>query len=150
MVFKIYKTKSPNNVVDKILSSEHGMTGTLREETNTEKPNILIKGNLLDGYNYAYIPAFKRFYYITSSDSVRNGITRINMEVDPLMSFSADIKQLSAIISKQQQDGNLTNKMYNDGTFKNTPEQEISILEFPNGKALYTPDQNPYYILTCY
>lgn len=149
MVFTIYKTKSPNNKVEKSLSGNHGMTGTLREETNTENPSILVKGNLLDGYNYAYIPAFKRYYYITSVDSVRNGLTRINMEVDPLMSFASEIKQLKAIISKQEKDGKITNKMYNDGTFKNTPEQFIEILEFPNGKDLYTPDQAPYYILTC-
>lgn len=145
MVFTIYKTKSPNNKVEKSLSGNHGMTGTLREETNTENPSILVKGNLLDGYNYAYIPAFKRYYYITSVDSVRNGLTRINMEVDPLMSFASEIKQLKAIISKQEKVGKITNKMYNDGTYKATPEITSEVINFPETLSTGIP----VYFLTC-
>jgi len=158
MNIKLYKTNSAPNRVDKsqYLNSTISIQGSLVDETNVMTPSILIKnsdaGKILQS-NYAYIPEFdKRYYFITSIDSVRNGLFRINMKIDVLMTYKGAIKQLNAIISKYEKPGQFTNNFYNDGTFKNTEETVIQYLDsFPNDRILYNMNEGaPVYLLTCF
>lgn len=145
MNITLYKTKSPNNKVDKVLTDSTSMSGNLRDESNVMTPSIIIQSGNISQYNYAKIQEFGRYYFITSIDSVRNGLWRINLKCDVLMTYSSQIKQLKAIISKQEKNGSMTNKMYNDGTFKNTPETASEVIQF--SESLTTGI--PVYFLTC-
>ena len=62
---------------------------------------VIYSSDTLIRENYAYIPETQRYYYITNKESIRTGIWRLHMKVDPLMSFKRDILALSVVVSKQ-------------------------------------------------
>lgn len=152
MNITLYKTSSPPNKLDKSLTDDISMTCTLRDETNVMTPSVLLtagsNSNISD-YNYCVIKKLNRNYFITSIESVRNGLWRVHLKCDVLTTYKKEIRQLNAIISKQEKDGKITNKMYNDGTFKNSEETVLKVLEFPNHDVLYNQfNGNPIYLLT--
>jgi hypothetical protein len=101
MDIKLYYNSSDNRYINKILIDEFSISGTLREETSIINPIIIIKNAEPIRYNYAYIPQFKRYYYINNIESIRNGIWKLYFEVDPLMSFKTDILALKVVVNKQ-------------------------------------------------
>lgn len=145
MNITLYKTSSPPNKLDKALNSAISMTGTLRDETNVMTPSIIVNAGNISDYNYCVISDFHRSYFITSIDSVRNGVWRINLKCDVLTTYKSEIRQLNAIISKQEKDNKNTNKMYNDGTYKSTPETFSQVINFPETLSTGIP----VYLLTC-
>lgn len=52
--------------------------------------------------NYAYIPDFNRYYFITDITAVGRNLWMISMSVDVLMSYYDDIMDLSAFIARNQ------------------------------------------------
>lgn len=101
MELNLYYNTSDNRTINKSLTPGLTISGNLREESSIIKPIITIKSDNVIRENYAYIPETQRYYYITNKESVRMGIWKLHMEVDPLMSFKRDILALSVVVSKQ-------------------------------------------------
>lgn len=101
MDIKLFYNSSDNRCIKKILQGEFDITGTLRDETSIISPTIVIQNETPIRFNYAYIPDFKRYYYINNIESVRTGVWKVYMEVDPLMSFKTDILALKVVANKQ-------------------------------------------------
>ena len=101
MELNLYYNTSDNRTINKTLTPGLAISGNLREESSIIKPIITIKSDTLIRENYAYIPETQRYYYITNKESIRTGIWRLHMKVDPLMSFKRDILALSVVVSKQ-------------------------------------------------
>lgn len=101
MDIKLYYNSSDNRCIKKIITNEFTISGTLREETSIINPEITITSADPIRYNYCYIPSLKRYYYINNIISVKNGVWKLVMEVDPLMSFKNDILALKVVVSKQ-------------------------------------------------
>ena len=74
---------------------------------NISAPNLLIVNatGAIANNNYAYIPDYKRYYYVDSVTVGRNGIYIVQLSVDVLMSYADGIKNLSATISRQENIG---------------------------------------------
>lgn len=107
MTITLYNCADEPNRLTKTLSS--GYTPTIANNgVNTElgvtRPIITIIGNI-SGYNYAEIADFGRYYFIDSITIIRNGISQLNLRVDPLMSFRADIAALPAVLIRSQDTG---------------------------------------------
>lgn len=132
MVIDLYINSSENNRVSKVLSGKFELTGTLRGETNVINPEILIEHTNPTGYNYAYIPEFNRYYFINEFTSVRNGLWRVRLAVDVLETYKTQIKQMPAIIDKQQNKGN-SNLYLNDGSYVIDSRSYNTILNFSGG-----------------
>lgn len=132
MVIDLYINSSENNRVSKVLSGKFELTGTLRGETNVINPEILIEHTNPTGYNYAYIPEFNRYYFINEFTAVRNGLWRVRLAVDVLETYKTQIKQMSAIIDKQQNKGN-SNLYLNDGSYVIDSRSYNTILNFSFG-----------------
>ena len=100
----LLKMHCDNHVVDK---SQHltyvaHVTGTLRTSCSVIRPKIMFE---LSGYpqaNYCYIPDFQRYYFILNITSVRQGLWELELNCDVLMSYRARIKELTAIIARQE------------------------------------------------
>ena len=101
MDIKLFYNSSDNRCIKKTLQGEFNITGTLRDEASIISPTIVIQSAEPIRFNYAYIPDFKRYYYINNVESVRTGVWRVYMEVDPLMSFKTDILALKVVANKQ-------------------------------------------------
>lgn len=132
MVIDLYINSSENNRVNKVLSNKFEMSGTLRGETNVINPEILIEHTNPTGFNYAYIPEFNRYYFINEFTAVRNGLWRVRLAVDVLETYKMQIKQMSAIIDKQQNKGN-SNIYLNDGSYVIDSRSYNTILNFSGG-----------------
>lgn len=108
MIIKLYKTYSEPHRVTKTLSNELEYTGTLKDSSSVLNPAFMIESaaNISD-YNYCYIPEFKRYYFITGIDVMYHNMWAFSCHVDVLMSYSSNIRSLSAVISRQENDYNL-------------------------------------------
>lgn len=99
MELVLYKTADENSKLEKTLSEEVSLVGALKDSCTITAPSIMIQQNPI-GYNYAYIPAFNRYYYIKNVTVVRKNIFMIGLAVDVLMSFKDEIKELSGVVSR--------------------------------------------------
>ncbi len=122
MTLHLYKTSSEPEKLDKSLSNDISMTGQLTNESSVINPVILVTTDTnIATYNYAYIPDFGRYYYINNIVSVRNGLWRIELRVDVLMTYKAQIRANTGMIDRLEQteqpyiaDGRYTFDSYNE------------------------------------
>lgn len=101
-----YKTISEHNKLNKVLTAEKTIVGNIQNDIDIDNPvfNISLENNVVD-YNYCYIEAFNRYYYITKIEIV-NKMLRVYMHIDVLMSFKNDILNSKAHITRSNR-GNL-------------------------------------------
>ena len=95
MQLYLYRTNDLNNVVDKTLTNETILNINLKRDTDILRPKIpLAKTGVIDlkTFNYAYIPDLNRCYFINVVESINNNVDVLYLEVDVLMSYSAEIK----------------------------------------------------------
>lgn len=131
MNLTLYKNLSEKNKIGKVLHNNLSLNGNLREESSIINPTILIEHSNLSDYNYAYIPEFNRYYFITEITSVRNNLWRISLKVDVLESFKNDILNLNCIVDKQQNQSYSNN--IDDGSYINKADSFIEIANYQNG-----------------
>lgn len=85
--------------------------------------------------NYAYIPDFNRYYFITDITAVGRNLWMISMSVDVLMSYYDDIMDLSAFIARNQYDydsfvvDDLANFKYNKDITTFTPADKSDVTQ---------------------
>ena len=87
--------------------------GSLIYEQSISSPKFTVQGDIR-GYNYCYIPAFNRFYYIKDKQINGADIMTIPLEVDVLQSFKDEILACECILERQR---TITNKYFNDSTY---------------------------------
>ena len=122
---------SEKSKIGKNLTSMNVFSGTLREETSVISPVVLMELENPSGYNYAYIPEFGRYYFISDMVSVRNGLWRISMKVDVLESFKNYILDLGVILSDSE---NMGAENYLSGeVWKAKVKEKTDIINFPSG-----------------
>ena len=123
----------PMNKIQKEPTTKFTLTGTLREESSIVDPVIMVeKDDPLDA-NYAYIEAFRRYYYIKDITSVRTGLWRVTMHTDVLKTFSEGILNSPCIVAKSSSRYNM---YLNDADYKCTQDDIVMSKVFPNG---FTP-----------
>lgn len=96
-----YKTSSPENQITKSLQNALTLTGNLREGASIVTPVITLTSDI-KGYNYCYIAAFNRYYYVRDINQVRKNVYSVNLECDVLMSFKTEILNNTAIVERSQ------------------------------------------------
>ena len=130
MTIILYQNASPNEQVIKTLTTVDTLTGTLRDESSIIRPVITIEKASPTGFNYAYIQEFGRYYFLEEVEVVRNGLLRLHLKSDPLMSFATQIKANSAIVRKN---ANSFNMMINDNSIRTYQNDLYSYYQFANG-----------------
>lgn len=73
--------------------------------------------------NYIHIPEFNRFYFITNITSIKNNLWQIDCKCDVLMSYAAEIRDLHAIVERQE---NVFNKYIPDPMLSYSEKWEIT------------------------
>lgn len=100
----LYKMNEVRNMVYKssYMTLYAHLEGVLREESSIINPVVVVQLETeVDGggnptyteasaFNYAYIPQFKRYYFVEDVVSVANKLWRLHLHVDVLMSFESD------------------------------------------------------------
>ena len=134
MEITLYTNESEKNKLEKTLDHPILLEGTLRDESSIINPIILISSEKEDipyMYNYAYVPAFGRYYFITDIESLRTGIWRVSMHVDVLMSYKEQIKNLNVIINNSEETG--ANNYLSGEQWITNVKNTTNIVNFPNG-----------------
>lgn len=128
----LYKSNAEPNRLDKtnFLIKSIELIGTLKQSTSLINPSIIVELeyqkitrlvdssnlNVVDStnnqistteyffvnYNYAYIPQFDRYYFITDIISIRQNIWQLDMHVDVLMSYKNQLLELDTLISRNE------------------------------------------------
>lgn len=132
MDIKLYYNSSDNRCIKKVITDEFVLSGTLRESTSIVNPEITVTSANPLRYNYCYIPSLKRYYYINNVISVKNGVWKLVMEVDPLMSFKNDILALNVVASKQSS-AEHGDEYIDDGSLVTDNLMFKTVYNFPTG-----------------
>lgn len=89
MIVKIYNNYSNINVINKKIEFLKEIKFTFKDDSDITTPILLLK-TYIEG-NYCYIPDLKRYYYIDKIELMSNGIYKLYLIVDVLMSFKTEI-----------------------------------------------------------
>ena len=132
MTIDIQYTSSAPNRVDKQILTLTRLEGVLRNNSNTNRPEIIIEGDIEDvaGANYLTIYSFKRRYFIRSIESIRAGIYKISAHVDVLTTYATAIREQTGIVHRQ---ANAFNLYLDDGVMKLYQNPIIETYAFPHG-----------------
>lgn len=145
MTIELKQNNSDNRVLNKTLTNIITLNGTLKEPSQISKPSIIIdtSNNSIISANYAKIPDFNRYYYIDEITEICDGLCRIDMTCDVLMSFKDYIKASIAIIENTEQIGEeRVNAYMSSEAYKATVKTKTDIINFPSGF-----NDLPYFIL---
>ena len=128
MQIKLYKNLSEVNTIGKTLTEESVRTGTLKDGGSVLSPSVVLTGENLSGFNYAYIPQFSRYYFIKEITSVKSGLWEISMRVDVLETYKDSIKANTAILKRQEK---IWDMYINDEKFKAESTNKTATIMFP-------------------
>lgn len=128
----LYQTGASNIRIDKDCHHLHTYsTLTLKEPCSIQEPIIKLSAsdtNMKKG-NYAYIPKFDRFYYITDVTSLPGGLWEIHLKCDVLMSFREEIIDNNVVFNHSEWAYNL---YLNDGSLQIDSRPRTKLTRFPN------------------
>ena len=104
MTVIFYKYNDIKNKINKTL--ENGLTVNdvvIQNDFDITDFDLLIKNSDFNsGYNYCYIQDLGRYYFIESVEKMNGTIYKIRLTVDVLKSFSTQIENINAIITKSE------------------------------------------------
>ena len=133
---------SEKNKVGKSLTSETTFSGSLKDETSITSPVFILETENPTNFNYAYIPQFNRYYFITDMVSVRTNLWRIRLSVDVLESFKTEIRNQNVILSASEDNG--ASNYLNGSQWRNKVKTLTDIINFSSGLN----DSGEYILIT--
>lgn len=128
MIITLYNNASAPNVVDKQITQVEQAQGVLREASSLIDPTFTMERQSPTGFNYFWIEEFGRYYYVTGVSSVGNNLVSVSGHVDVLMTYKTGIRNLTAVIRRQENSYNL---LLDDGIFKSYQNPKHKIIRFP-------------------
>lgn len=143
MQITIYNNQSDARRVSKMLTALKTLQAEFYESSSVIDPVLLAAyDSTLFKANYAYIELMGRYYFIKNIEVLNGRQMRITMHADVLMSYAAAIKNLSVIISKQENDS--YNLYLDDGSIITLNKTFNTVIPFTNGFN----DQGEYILIT--
>lgn len=121
MLIKLYDTKCDNNVINKVLTNEREFDIKFKDRTDIIAPVIILRSDSLILSNYAYIPEFNRYYFVSKIELYPNNIYNISLRCDVLESFKTEILESSGFINQQTKN---VNKYFNSN-YKSEVRKEV-------------------------
>ena len=127
----LQNNSSPINKIGKAISTITTVTGSLKNESDVIRPEILIEcdSSILSA-NYMTIDTFHRKYFIEEIQSVRTNLWLVKAHVDVLETYASQILSNTAVVLRQENNFNL---LLNDGVFKCKQDPRIFYRKFPSG-----------------
>lgn len=127
----------------KTLINDTDFNGILREQSSIINPVIRVQSTELPDFNYAYVPDFKRYYFILNIRNLSTNIWELSLSVDVLESFKDEIANNIAIISSTEVTG-ATRYIYNEEQWQTNVKHNTQIISFPSGLL----DNGEYILIT--
>lgn len=102
----LYNQSSDVNKLNKTLGTGVTVTGTIKDESSVENPEIILSRAITDSFNYFYIQDLHRYYFVTDK-TLEHQRTIVTGHVDVLMSFNAAIKNLQIVAERASNNYNI-------------------------------------------
>lgn len=131
----LYNYSTTPNTVGKGANIVETLSGTFRNPVSIIDPVFTIERSSPVGFNYVYIEAFDRFYYVNGVSADSHGLITVSCTVDPLETNATVIEQMDAIIKRQENQFNL---YLDDGIFKAYQNTKHKIIKLPYGFTEYS------------
>ena len=132
MNITLYTVADDPIVADKTLGTGSQMTGTFRASVDVLTPTFTIDASLYSAnYNYAYLPDFGRYYYITKKRHVTTDLLELSLRVDVRKSFLTELRANKGILTRQE---NNYDMYLPDPSIPTSSKKALNIMKFP-----YTP-----------
>lgn len=130
MTITTYVNDSEEHVLDKSITKvSENISVILKDDTNVMSPTLITSNSISHNFNYVYISEFDRYYYVKNMTYSQQRYY-IECEVDVLMSFNSDIKDLEVIANRSSSDYNVYQK---DDSIPFENRSIISTQPFPSG-----------------
>lgn len=123
MKILLYTTNSANNTINKVLENEIEYDIKIKENTDIKLPMIILRSDDIILSNYAYIPKWKRYYFIERIELYPNDIYNIYLRCDVLETYKDEILKCDGFINQQTQNVN----SYYDSDYKTEIRKEVDI-----------------------
>ena len=130
MIIKLFNTADSNNTIGKTLTDEQIFDITFKDTFDIINPIVLLKSDVPILKNYAQIPEFERYYFITSIQIQPNKIYKLFLECDMLETYKDDILASKGLVTRAGEG----NQFY-DGGLNSEVRKEVTLyyseLEIP-------------------
>lgn len=140
MEIRLYYTRNANNTINKVLENEIVFQIQFKDIADIINPTVKIKYQGKLQVNYAYIPDFDKYYFITDSEIYPTNIHTLSLQVDVLETYKEDILESKATVSRS----NRSNEYFDGGDYRAEERKEHTIyqsdkeLEFEDNTILVT------------
>lgn len=134
-----YNNSSDPRIISKSVTQVTEFVGTLRNETEVVNPVILVEG-AIPTFNYCFIAAFNRYYFVTDIKTVRNNVYEIHLKSDVLMSFP--LNGITGIVTESESVG--ADVYLEARNWISKVKDKTDIITFPSGLS----DQGNYILIT--
>lgn len=131
MQVTLYNNQSSPETVSKKITKIKQFNCSLKDDTNISEPIIVMSKNQVSdvvSFNYAYLDLFKRYYYLDLPTERLGGMLEIQGHVDVLQSHSTAIKNLNALVERQQ---NFYNLYLPNLQIPNLSYRRVQTFQFP-------------------
>lgn len=129
----LYNNFSDNRTVNKDIRQV--LTGSiyLYEDSSIVNPVVRLDydSTIVPAVNYAYVPAWNRYYYITDISALIGGGMRIAMSCDVLMTYKGSILNSVQTVIRNEGIGKPT--MIADPTLPILPNKDVAVIAFEGG-----------------
>lgn len=92
-------TTDNNRVITKTVTVNATLDIVFRQEVDEQAPVIVMNKTNLAGSNYVHIPAFKRYYFISSIDNYTANLVILHLTTDLLMTYKDVILNSQVLIT---------------------------------------------------
>lgn len=146
MQVNLYYTRDDKHKLHKTLTSIHNCVGSLRDECSLINPVILLETAEATACRANYLEItdldIQRYYFIKDWIMYRTGILEVHAELDPLMTYESEIRQVSATIERNEYeaDSYLVDENYVIDAYSN-----YVTIDFPNG---FDTSNDTYVLMT--
>ena len=107
MDIQLLQTTDPPNKLNKAVSEVATITVTLKDNTDYVTPVIRLSPSYIEtAFNYVYIPAFGRYYFLNGKGVLVGKLVEYTLRVDVLMSWKTSINDSTVIASRSTNNGN--------------------------------------------
>lgn len=141
----LYNNFSDNRTVNKDIRQVLSGSIYLYEDSSIVNPVVRLDydSTIVPAVNYAFVPAWNRYYYITDISALVGGGMRITMACDVLMTYKGSILDSVQTVIRNEGIGKPT--MIPDPTLPLLPYKDVKVIAFEGGVFnLDNASQNTY------
>ena len=138
MQVQFYTTTDNANTINKTLNIDKTLNIVFRQAVDEQSPIIIMNENNLANSNYVYIPAFKRYYFISDVDNYTATLVKLQLKTDLLMTYQDIILNSQVQITATEKPSYLSTGLPTQTTITKRIEKSDVTLKPDNSLILTT------------